>query len=103
MRKVRIITYGYDADIVRFLGKASANVSLQHAENLLQDLQDIRKTEEEVCSHFFQFPSIWLIVEARTTDHFHLSQPRWNISETSTLSIIIKNIISLSSQIEIGT
>ena len=75
MRKV-LIMYGYDVDIIWFLGKASANVSFQYAKNLLQGLQDIKKTEEEVCSHFFQFPSIWLIVEVRTTDHFHLSQLR---------------------------
>ena len=50
MSKIRIITYGYDADIIRFLGSASANISLQHAENLIQDLHDNRKTKEEVCS-----------------------------------------------------
>ena len=50
MKNVRIITYGYDADIVRFLGKASANISLQHAENLIQDLHNIRKTKEQVIS-----------------------------------------------------
>ena len=87
MRNVRIITYGYDADIARFLGRASKNTSLQHAENLIQDLHGIRKAKEQVA-----LPILLILLypanpgEAGKTNHFHLSQSRWNTSEASPFS-----------------
>ena len=60
------------SDIVRFLGRASKNTSLQHAENLIQDLHGIRKAKEQVA-----LPILLILLypanpgEAGKTNHFH--------------------------------
>ena len=43
----KILTFGYDADVGGFLSSTSQNTIHQHAENLLSDLADLRKTPAE--------------------------------------------------------
>ena len=45
---MRIMTYGYDADVIKFFSNASKSSILQHSINLLEDLQLERDTPEEV-------------------------------------------------------
>jgi protein SERAC1 len=40
--EARISAFGYDADVVKFLGQTSQNKIGQHANNLLSDLADMR-------------------------------------------------------------
>ena len=40
--EARISAFGYDADVVKFLGQAGQNKIGQHATNLLADLADMR-------------------------------------------------------------
>src|SRR4051812_14758765 len=51
MKDVRIVTFGYDADVTGPLSLASQNNVLQHADKLLQDLRGIRTRKEEACSN----------------------------------------------------
>ena len=44
----RIITYGYDANVMNFFSSTSQSSIHQHAINLLEDLQRKRRTQGEV-------------------------------------------------------
>lgn len=44
----RILAFGYDADVVKFLGQTSQNKIRQHANNLLSDLADMRFSSDTV-------------------------------------------------------
>lgn len=46
----RIITYGYDADIVSFFNKTNQNSVSDHASSLMDDLIRIRRGQPKVCS-----------------------------------------------------
>jgi hypothetical protein len=47
LKEARILTFGYDADVWNFFSMTSASGIIQHARNLLQDLQRERRTSEE--------------------------------------------------------
>ena len=44
----RIMTYGYDANVMNFFSNASQSSIFQHAINLLEDLQRKRRSQDEV-------------------------------------------------------
>jgi hypothetical protein len=46
--EARISAFGYDADVVKFLGQAGQNKIRQHANNLLSDLADMRFDSDTV-------------------------------------------------------
>ena len=48
IKNVRIITFGYDSDVVRFLGRVSRNRIHDHARTLIADLRRCRKKGDEV-------------------------------------------------------
>ena len=48
VRNVRIITFGYDLDVVRFVGRASRNQIHDHARTLIGGLRRCREKEDEV-------------------------------------------------------
>ena len=52
VQNVRIITFGYDSDVVGFLGRASWNPKIRdHARTLTADLRRCRKKGDEVRYH----------------------------------------------------
>ena len=48
VQHVRIITFGYDADVVRLFGRVSRNQIHDHAQTLISDLRGCRKKGQEV-------------------------------------------------------
>ena len=48
IKNIRIITFGYDSDVVKFLGKVSQNQIRDHAQTLIGDLRGCRKKGDEV-------------------------------------------------------
>lgn len=44
----RIMTWGYDADVVHFFRPAGSNTTFQHAQNLLVELERFRRGPNEV-------------------------------------------------------
>lgn len=48
----RIITYGYDADVVSFFNKTNQNSVSDHASSLIDDLIRIRRGHPKVSSSF---------------------------------------------------
>ncbi len=51
-KQARIMTFSYETDVSQFFGAWSDSGIIQHALNLLQDLQRERRTPEEVCPLF---------------------------------------------------
>jgi hypothetical protein len=49
-KQARIMMFGYDNDVWDFFSTTSNAGIIQHALNLLQDLQRERRTPEEVCT-----------------------------------------------------
>jgi streptomycin 6-kinase len=48
LKGVRIMSFSYDADVTRFLGRTSSNGLLEHAGNLLERLKLRRQGADEV-------------------------------------------------------
>jgi hypothetical protein len=48
-QQARIMTFRYETDVSQFFGAWSGSGIIQHALNLLQDLQRERRAPEEVC------------------------------------------------------
>jgi hypothetical protein len=46
--EARISTFGYDADVAKFLGTASQNRIRDHGRNLLADIADLRENSDTV-------------------------------------------------------
>jgi hypothetical protein len=59
----RIMSFGYDANVVNFFSVASHSSIFQHAQNLLQDLQRERRTPDEVRTYptMFSRPFLALV------------------------------------------
>lgn len=53
--EARILTYGYNADVVHFIKPAGQNTVLEHARNFAGDLTDLRRR-----THSFQRPLIFV-------------------------------------------
>ena len=53
--EARIVTYGYDADVVHFIKQAGQNTVHEHARNLAGDLTDLRHRTDS-----FQRPLIFV-------------------------------------------
>ena len=51
VQSVRIMTFGYDSDVVKFFGRISRNQILDHARTLIADLRRHRKKGDEVRCH----------------------------------------------------
>ena len=65
VRNVRIITFGYDSDVVRLLGQVSRNQIHDHARTLIADLGRCRKKGYEVRCHEATYHE-----EGYIADHF---------------------------------
>ena len=51
VQNVRIITFGYDSDVVKFFGRVNRNHIHDHARTLIGDLRRCRKKGNEVRCH----------------------------------------------------
>jgi len=56
--KARISAFGYDADVVKFLGQTSQNKIRQHANNLLSDMADMRFDSNSVSAISYRLNGI---------------------------------------------
>ena len=51
VQNVRIITFGYDSDVVKFFGQVNRNQIHDHARTLVADLRRCRKKKDAVRCH----------------------------------------------------
>ena len=71
----RISAFGYDADVLNFLGPVGQNGIRHHARNLLREVADMW-LDSGVVSVYNEKKSMILICSGRATDNFRCTQPR---------------------------
>ena len=91
VQNVRIITFGYDSDVVRFFGRVSQNQIRDHARTLITDLRRRRKKGNEVrCHETNKLPRDHLYLTAfpeYTPYHIYRPQSRGSHSERCQYSV----------------
>jgi hypothetical protein len=75
--EARIMSFGYDADVVHFWSEASQNRVGNHAQDLLSELTFRRLRSRTVSNVDSIEEKILLRTIGRKTDHIRSSQPGW--------------------------
>jgi hypothetical protein len=73
----RVLTFGYDADIVNVNGHASLNSLFDHSHNLLLELSQERRDNVVSLTVLFKIQPISIELE-EPTHHFRRSLSRWD-------------------------
>ena len=72
--RIRILSFGYDANVVKLMGRASLNNLFEHSLNLLNELSRKRR-HEAVSSNHADIFSPGLIVNSETVRLYSLRTP----------------------------
>jgi hypothetical protein len=76
---IRVLTFGYDANVINTNGSVSLNSLFDHSLDLLQDLSRVRRHDAVSTIFFFsKYHSMFIFKPEGSADHFCCTFSRWD-------------------------